>query len=450
TNNADVLTVSDSERKTKQGLEIAKPIIDGLSIAISPFFPIAGVGAGLLSGIGIPAYQALTADTQDERDTSSFDVLTNLLIEGFTNIPVAGVGQAVRRTPKPEGELPSFRPHAPESVSHTPIKDNNNPFGYDLPTIKEKPEVLVSNQPPSNKPQQFLKDENGDVVQYLRRYDNKHTPVISHDDRLFVEIRNNYQEFDIDSGRPKGDASYYWEDNTFKQRESLIDDKLNTPISNTPLQLSRKEMKLKQKAIELESNDGGHSIERHGPEVSNKNIKSRIRTGTAPDGMFSSSLSSSKFNSYESWTDTRAKVFSHLFNNTGNKQGVAPLEGSAEQFKYTVYHPKPIGQSASGFGDIETVKDSSYGQGGRVITREGEVASKIQWKDSHVTQSTISWNKSKEQWVLSQHFPAVDSKPTFISNIKPTNGHYVTEGGKYGKTEHVSFGFNDASMNTEG
>ncbi|PHN83530.1 hypothetical protein CSB62_23860 [Vibrio splendidus] len=110
TNNADVFVVSDSERKTKLWLERAKPIVDGLSIAISPFFPAAGVGGGLLSGIGIPIYQALTAYTQSERDAASFEVLTNLLLEGVTNIPVVGVRQTVRAAPKLGGELPSFRP----------------------------------------------------------------------------------------------------------------------------------------------------------------------------------------------------------------------------------------------------------------------------------------------------------------------------------------------------
>lgn len=162
TNNADVLTVSDSERRTKQGLEIAQPIIDGLSIAASPFFPIAAAGIGLISGVGIPFYKALTADTQAERNESSLEVLTNIVMEGVTNIPVAGVGQAVRGVPKPEGELPSFRPNEPVSVSYIPIKDKTNPFGYDLPTIKEKPEVLVSNPPPSKKPRLTL-DANHNV-----------------------------------------------------------------------------------------------------------------------------------------------------------------------------------------------------------------------------------------------------------------------------------------------
>jgi hypothetical protein len=61
----------------------------------------------------------------------------------------------------------------------------------------------------------------------------------------------------------------------------------------------------KQKAAQLEAADGGHSVARHGPEVSDADLQKRLTTGVAPDGKISFAPASTKFNSYESWLKTR-------------------------------------------------------------------------------------------------------------------------------------------------
>ncbi len=68
----------------------------------------------------------------------------------------------------------------------------------------------------------------------------------------------------------------------------------------------------KEDAEALEAKDGGHSLGRHGPDVSDDKLKDRITTGVAPDGKFSPTDVSTKFASYEVFLETRTKAAATL------------------------------------------------------------------------------------------------------------------------------------------
>jgi hypothetical protein len=65
----------------------------------------------------------------------------------------------------------------------------------------------------------------------------------------------------------------------------------------------------KEDARALEARDGGHSLDRHGPDLSKEDLKRRLSTGYAPDGAFSPAPGySTKFGSYGDYLQTRETV----------------------------------------------------------------------------------------------------------------------------------------------
>ena len=67
------------------------------------------------------------------------------------------------------------------------------------------------------------------------------------------------------------------------------------------------------RAEALEGAEGGHSLDRHGPDLTDQELKTRLDTGIAADGAFSPTPgASTKFNSYQHYLDTRVAVTSAL------------------------------------------------------------------------------------------------------------------------------------------
>jgi len=70
-----------------------------------------------------------------------------------------------------------------------------------------------------------------------------------------------------------------------------------------------REGRFRHQAQSLETRDHGHSLDRHGPEVTDDKLVTRLETGIAPDGVKSPAPGlSTKFVSYELWLETRAKA----------------------------------------------------------------------------------------------------------------------------------------------
>jgi hypothetical protein len=83
-----------------------------------------------------------------------------------------------------------------------------------------------------------------------------------------------------------------------------------SPIAGAPkLKIFRKtEADAEKEAKALETRDGGHSLGRHGPAVSDQQLKDRITTGVAADGAFSpvgAGGLSTKFASHKDYIETR-------------------------------------------------------------------------------------------------------------------------------------------------
>lgn len=73
------------------------------------------------------------------------------------------------------------------------------------------------------------------------------------------------------------------------------------------------ELDRKQEAETMEEAGGGHSLDRHGPEITDVALQARLTTGIAPDGAISVAPGySSKFASYTLWLDTRQRAIDAL------------------------------------------------------------------------------------------------------------------------------------------
>jgi hypothetical protein len=177
-----------------------------------------------------------------------------------------------------------------------------------------------------------------------------------------------------------------------------FDDKLEEYKTQLQLIIQHKAQR-NSTAEALEQSDGGHSLGRHGPEVSKKKLQDRVTTGFAPDGVFSPFKTSSQFGSFEEWNATRqsavqdAKARGHDF---GTDMKKAPRPGGLTEVIVIVNHGRAVGSGCKGRGSGYLITTTS-GKTGRVYTEFDELELKK-------TTTTFKWTGTK--WVAAQHFPS--------------------------------------------
>jgi uncharacterized protein YggU (UPF0235/DUF167 family) len=168
--------------------------------------------------------------------------------------------------------------------------------------------------------------------------------------------------------------------------------KPNPPAPTTP----------KRQAQRYERQDKGHSLARHGPEVSDSQLKNRLTSGIAPDGKFSATPASTKFNSYEDWLQTRQDAMNQISKREGINFNAPPPPGKEGPHKINLDHGRPIDDGYVGTGAKKKISHTSpngqvkkgavYGNYGRVSGITG-------------TTTTVAWNKDLNKWQVKQHFP---------------------------------------------
>jgi hypothetical protein len=165
------------------------------------------------------------------------------------------------------------------------------------------------------------------------------------------------------------------------------------------------------KAVELEKLDAGHSVARHGPQVSNPALKKRITQGIAPDGKISPASPSTRFKSYQDWVDTRKAGINAIENHYGVDISKGPGIGGNPpdtSYKIVVEHSsRPnLGEGFYGTGTRHNTSITSSGvtRTGRVFPGTAPVKSGI-----NRTLTTIEWvNPSLpggDRWKVVQHIP---------------------------------------------
>ncbi|HBW51074.1 MAG TPA: WXG100 family type VII secretion target [Herpetosiphon sp.] len=156
----------------------------------------------------------------------------------------------------------------------------------------------------------------------------------------------------------------------------------------------------KARALALESADGGHSIARHGPEVSDQQLKDRLTTGYAPDGKLSPTSASTKFNSYQDWERTRQSALDDIAKRDGVDFSKPPAPGEPTRYMTTVDHGHPpIGNGFEGV-DGKKIPNPNGGSGKIKVYDNTQPLG-----DISQTKTTVEWNPTTNNWDVVQHFP---------------------------------------------
>lgn len=159
----------------------------------------------------------------------------------------------------------------------------------------------------------------------------------------------------------------------------------------------------KQRANLLEIADGGHSIARHGPEVTDQQLMDRLTTGIAPDGKWSPApRKSTKFESYDDWVKTRDDAL-NKFLSDNNIDINTPPSGTllANPRAIDLDHGRSIGDGYVGVGQPRKIRPPNKPNGKlRKVWDETAPIDNIQR-----TRTKFEWNPKKNQWIVVQHFP---------------------------------------------
>jgi hypothetical protein len=154
----------------------------------------------------------------------------------------------------------------------------------------------------------------------------------------------------------------------------------------------------KTQALGLENQEGGHSLARHGPEVPDAALDSRIKTGIAADNKFSPTGSSTRFKTYQDWLQTRQAARDAIASREGIDLRKPPPPGKEGPFEIVVDHGHAIDDGFVGRPGTK-VNVASGGKTGKGFSQTDPV------KGLSRTKTTIEWNPGTKQWDTKQHFP---------------------------------------------
>jgi hypothetical protein len=181
-----------------------------------------------------------------------------------------------------------------------------------------------------------------------------------------------------------------------------------------------RELATKQKAMQLEQLDGGHSVARHGPEVSDADLQKRLTTGVAPDGVFSPTKASTRFNSYEDWMQTRDAAWKGIEYKFGIDLRKPPLPGARQDYKIVIEYNRAIddGFVADVTSKVKVADPVNSNKVGKGYSSYSPVDGITR------TKTAIQWDGKK--WKVTQHFPEVtnwnNSTKTYLPSAEADLG----------------------------
>jgi hypothetical protein len=156
------------------------------------------------------------------------------------------------------------------------------------------------------------------------------------------------------------------------------------------------------KAGDLDKEDGGHSVARHGPDVKPETLKKRLTSGIAPDGVFSPTQTSTKFHSYKEWLATRDAAVKKAEKDNGVKFGsdltTPPGKNDPLEYHVTMDHGRGVGGGFKGRAGSGKPKQWK----GQVVTVYTEVDPLPALTKSY---TILEWNSGKGRWVVVRHHP---------------------------------------------
>lgn len=157
------------------------------------------------------------------------------------------------------------------------------------------------------------------------------------------------------------------------------------------------EAQARLRALELDAENGGHVVSRHGPEVSDEALRARVTTGYAPDGKWSPSKYSGRFNTYLDLVTTLDAALERLQSGRLNLNR-APSASEPSEHVLIMDHGRAIDD---GYRAMESAGKHQV-SGKRKAWNEAEHVSGIT-----STTTRVTWNHDLGHWQVKQHFPTV-------------------------------------------
>lgn len=171
-------------------------------------------------------------------------------------------------------------------------------------------------------------------------------------------------------------------------------------IETTWKSAAAKEAAARKRALELDAKNGGHVTSRHGPELSDADLKKRLETGVTPDGKFSPTPASTKFSSNEELVKTQEDALAKI-SKQNNVDLTKPPQGPIDEYTLKMDHGRPIDE---GFvGDKAT----------KVKVTDPNNPSKTGWGYPNSTPvdgitgttTRVRWDAAAGEWKVKQHYP---------------------------------------------
>lgn len=167
------------------------------------------------------------------------------------------------------------------------------------------------------------------------------------------------------------------------------------------------ELTAKTEADRLEKLDGGHSIDRHGPEVTDQALQERLTKGITPNSggkIQNAPPGSTRFNTYKDWVETRNDAVEAIAKNHGIDLSKPPPPGHSGEASAIVEHSRPIddgfvGNTASKNKVIDPSTGKKVSVYGKIEAVEGISR----------TYTKLVWNQQNLKWDVVQHYPNVSS-----------------------------------------
>jgi hypothetical protein len=180
----------------------------------------------------------------------------------------------------------------------------------------------------------------------------------------------------------------------------------------------------KGRATLIEKIDKGHSLLRHGPDLTDNQLVRRLKEGIAPDGKIEIGRvprGSTRFSSDTDWLHIREKASEQITKRSPYHGGVdltkpPPLDADGlskiKEVKRTIEFDRPIGD---GFIGKEETLHQITAQNGRKLEVFGEVE-----KVEELTRVQVTYRWNGKQWEAKQFFPET-------KNYDPVTHQYTTK-----------------------
>jgi hypothetical protein len=145
-------------------------------------------------------------------------------------------------------------------------------------------------------------------------------------------------------------------------------------------------------------------VARHGPEVSDADLQRRLTTGVAPDGVFSPTKASTRFNSYEDWVQTREAAWKQIEKTQGIDLSKPPTPNADTRYDIVVEYNRAIddGFVADLSSKVKVANPANPQKIGNGYLKHESVDGIAR------TFTRVAWDDKAQQWKTIQHFPRVE------------------------------------------